>query len=90
MGVLKDFGDSILDSTQDIIDAFGDNIENKEQANAVRVEAAKTNIAIAKQRFAADQARKERLQNLIENLAYVGVFLMIAWFGIEQYKKIKK
>jgi hypothetical protein len=73
MGVLKDFGDSILDSTRDVIDAFGDNIENSADARTVAIKAAETNIQLAKARFTAEQERKDRMQKLFE-----GVIILLA------------
>lgn len=86
---LSNLGNEILDTTTEIVDSLGVNIGNRADADALKIKAAETNIAIAKQKFLADQAQKERLQNLFEGVVYVLMGLLLVYTSLTLYKKFK-
>ena len=89
MGFIQDLGDSLLDTTTDVIDSFGDRITNATDAREVAIQAASANIQIAKQRAIEAEKRKNRLTTIAEWTIGILLTLVVLSVALDKYKKLK-
>lgn len=81
---LGNIGENIVDSVGSIFDAAGTNIEASADANALRVEAAKTGLEIARAKAAAEIREREQ-RNKILLYAVVAIAILVAIRPVTKY-----
>jgi hypothetical protein len=81
---------NVKDIFTEIADNIGQSIGASGDAKELAIRAAETNISLAKARQNAEIARDEKRQTLIENVAYMTVFIIFAVLVIPMIAKLKK
>lgn len=85
-GALADIGET----AGDIIISTGDNFESNAETNAALADRLKIQNSLAVSNNAKEQARKDKQQDLIVNIAYAVVAVLLLFAASNIYRNFKK
>lgn len=84
------FGANIVDTAGDLVGGWGDNVSAQAAANMANVEAAKARTELAKAAFVREQARKDKMQEVVNTVVYTSLIfagIALIFYFLRQYRK---
>lgn len=92
MNIWEEFsqlGFNVIDTAGDLVGGWGDAVTNANAAQAANINASAARIELAKAAFVKDQARKDEMQKVVNNVVYTALTfagLALLFYFLKNYK----
>lgn len=85
---IRELGGTVLGTIDDLIGAYGQNAENRTDADTARIEAYRSQQAINQAKAAADIEQKRQITQIFTVIAYVALAMVGLMVLSSVYKKV--